>query len=163
MHVGLRHDTTACACESFRVFWHSDGQRLDPNASAIVLLCDGGGRNSGHKPLFQDDLQGVVNDLGVPIRVAHDPAYGAKCHPIARRLFSHVTRACQGIVFDSLQTVRGLIHKTKTHQGLAVTVRVVDTRYETGRKVSDAFKQHMPIVFDPVLPTWNYWAVPQCM
>jgi hypothetical protein len=163
MPVGLRHDTTACACESFRVFWHSDGQRLDPNASAILLWCDGGGRNSGHKPLFTEDLQGVVNDLGVPIRVAHSPAYGAKCHPSARRLFSHVTRACQGIVFDSLHTVRGLIQKTKTHQGLAVTVRVVDTLDETGRKVSDAFKQHMPIVFDPVLPTWNYWAVPQCM
>ena len=126
-----------------------------------MLLCDGGGRNSGHKPLCKDDLQGVVNDLGVPIRVAHDSAYGSQCHPIARRLFSHVTRACQGIVFDSLHTVRGLIQKTKTHQGLAVTVRVVDTRYETGRKVSDAFKQHMPIVFDTVLPKWNYWAIPQ--
>jgi len=27
--------------------------------------------------------------------------------------------------------------------------------------VSEAFKKHMPIVFDTVLPTWNYWAVPQ--
>src|SRR5436309_15121796 len=78
-----------------------------------------------------------------------------------RRLFSHVTRACQGVVFDSLHTVLGLIQKTKTQQGLAVTVRVVDKLYETGRKVSDAFKQHMPIVFDSVLPKWNYRAVLQ--
>jgi hypothetical protein len=27
--------------------------------------------------------------------------------------------------------------------------------------VSEAFKKHMPIVFDSVLPKWNYWAVPQ--
>ena len=161
IHVGLSHDTAAFACDSVQLFWHSDGQRLYPNASAILLLCDGGGSNSGHKHLFKEDLQGVVNDLGVPIRVAHYPAYCSKFHPIERRLFSHVTRACQGIVFDSLQTVRGLIQKTKTQQGLAVTVRVLDKLYETGRKVSDAFTQHMPIVFDPVLPKGNYWAVPQ--
>jgi hypothetical protein len=161
IHVGLSHDTTAFACDSLRVFWHSDGQRLYPNASAILLLCDGGGSNSARKHLFKEDLQGVVNDLGVTIRVAHYPAYCSKFNPIERRLFSHVTRACQGVVFDSLHTVLGLLQKTKTQQGLAVTVRVLDTLYETGRKVSDAFKQHMPIVFDTVLPKWNYWAVPQ--
>lgn len=161
IHLGLSHDTTAFACDSLRLFWHNDGQRLYPNASAILLLCDGGGSNSAHKHLFKEDLQDVVNDLGVTIRVAHYPAYCSKFNPIERRLFSHVTRACQGVVFDSLHTVLGLIQKTKTQQGLAVTVRVLDKLYETGRKVSDAFKQHMPIVFDTVLPKWNYWAVPQ--
>jgi hypothetical protein len=163
MHLGRSHDTTACACESLRVFWQHDGQRLSPNASAILVLCDGGGSHSAHKHLFKEDLQGVVNALGVSLRVAHSPAYCAKCTPIERRLFSHVTRACQGIVFDSLHTVLGLIQKTKTHQGLAVTVRVLDTLYETGRKVSAAFKEHMPIVFDSVLPKWNDLAVPQRM
>ena len=161
IHVGLSHDTTAFACDSLRVFWHSDGQRLYPNASAILLLCDGGGSNSCHKHLFKEDLQGVVNDLGVSIRVAHYPAYCSKFNPIERRLFSHVTRACQGVVFDSLQTVIRLIQKTQTHQGLAVTVRVLDKLYEGGRTVSEAFKKNMPIVFDTVLPKWNYWAVPQ--
>jgi hypothetical protein len=161
IHVGLSHDTTAFACDSLRLFWHSDGQRLYPNASAILLLCDGGGSNSCHKHLFKEDLQGVVNDLGVPIRVAHYPAYCSKFNPIERRLFSHVTRACQGVLFDSLHTVIGLIQKTKTQQGLAVTVRVLDKLYEGGRTVSKAFKKNMPIVFDTVLPKWNYWAVPQ--
>ena len=49
IHVGLSHDTTAFACDSLRLFWHSDGQRLYPHASAILLLCDGGGSNSAHK------------------------------------------------------------------------------------------------------------------
>jgi hypothetical protein len=161
MHVGLSRDTTAFACESLRVFWHSDGRCLYPNASAILLLCDGGGRNSCHKHLFKEDLQDVVNDLAVPIRVAHYPAYCSKFNPIERRLFSHVTRACHGVLFDSLQTVLGLIKKTKTQQGLSVTVRVLDKLYEGGRTVSDTFKKHMPIVFDTVLPKWNYWAMPQ--
>jgi Rhodopirellula transposase DDE domain len=161
IHVGLSRDTTAFACDSLRLFWHSDGRRLYPNASAILLLCDGGGSNSCHKHLFKEDLQDVVNDLAVPIRVAHYPAYCSKFNPIERRLFSHVTRACQGVLFDSLQTVLGLIQKTKTQQGLSVTVRVLDKLYEGGRTVSEAFKKHMPIVFDSVLPKWNYWAVPQ--
>lgn len=161
IHVGLSRDTTAFACDSLRLFWHSDGQRLYSNASAILLLCDGGGSNSCHKHLFKEDLQALANDLEVPIRVAHYPAYCSKFNPIERRLFSHVTRACQGVLFDSLHTVMGLIQKTKTQQGLSVTVRVLDKLYEGGRTVSEAFKKHMPIVFDTVLPQWNYWAMPQ--
>jgi Rhodopirellula transposase DDE domain len=103
IHVGLSRDTTAFACESLRLFWHSDGRRLYPNASAILLLCDGGGSNSCHKHLFKEDLQDVVNDLAVPIRVAHYPAYCSKFNPIERRLFRHVTRACQGVLLDSLR------------------------------------------------------------
>src|SRR5712692_3602171 len=161
IHVGLSRDTTAFACESLRVFWHSDGRRLYPNASAILLLCDGGGSNSCHKHLFKEDLQGLVNDIAVPIRVAHYPAYCSKFNPIERRLFSHVTRACQGVLFDSLPTVLGLMQKTKTPQGLTVTVRVLDKLYEGGRTVSQAFKKNMPIVFEKLLPKWNYWALPQ--
>lgn len=161
MHLGLSRDTTEFACDSLRLFWHADGQRLYPTASAILLLCDGGGSNSCYKHLFKEDLQGVVNDLGVPIRVAHYPAYCSKFNPIERRLFSHVTRACQGVLFDSLQTVLRLIQKTKTQQGLTVTVRVLDKLYQGGRTVSEAFKKNMPIVFEKLLPKWNYWALPQ--
>ena len=161
IHLGLSRDTTQFACDSLRLFWHHDGQCLYPNASAILLLCDGGGSNSCHKHVFKEDLQGVVNDLAIPIRVAHYPAYCSKFNPIERRLFSHVTRACQGVLFDSLHTVQALIQKTKTHQGLTVTVRVLDTLYEGGRTVSAAFKKNMPIVFEKLLPQWNYWAVPQ--
>src|SRR5712691_11868122 len=161
MHLGLSRDTTEFACESLRLFWHADGQRLSPKASAILLLCDGGGSHSCHKHLCKEDLQGVVNDLAVPIRVAHYPAYGSQCNPIERRLFSHVTRACQGVLCDSLHTVLGRMQKTKTQQELTVTVRVLDTLYQGGRTVSAAFKKHMPIVFEKLLPQWNYWALPQ--
>jgi hypothetical protein len=161
MHLGLSRDTTEFACDSLRMFGHTDGQRLYPHASAISLLCDGGGSNSCRKHLFKEDLQGVVNDLRISIRVAHYPAYCSKFNPIERRLFCHVTRACQGVLFDSLHTVRQLIQKTTTQQGLSVTVRVLDKLYEAGRKVSDTFKENTSIIFDPVLPKWNYRAVPQ--
>lgn len=72
-----------------------------------------------------------------------------------------MTRACQGVLFDSLQTVERLMQKTTTQSGLSVTVRVIDKLYKTGRKVSEHFKKKMPIVFEPILPKWNYWAMPQ--
>ncbi len=161
LHLGLSRDTTEFACDSLRLFWQHEGQRLYPDASAILLLCDGGGSNSCRKHLFKEDLQSLVNELRIPIRVAHYPAYCSKFNPIERRLFCHVTRACQGVLFDSLQTVVRLMQKTTTQTGLSVTVRVIDKLYETGRKVSEAFKKKMPIVFEPVLPKWNYWARPQ--
>jgi len=163
LHLGLSRETIEFACDSLRLYWCHDGQRLYPRASAILLLCDGGGSNSCRKHLFKEDLQRVVNEWGIPIQVAHYPAYCSKFNPIERRLFCHVTRACQGVLFDSLQTVVDLMQKTKTQAGLSVTVRVLDKLYETGRKVSDAFKQNMPIVFEPVLPKWNYRVVPQRM
>ena len=77
------------------------------------------------------------------------------------RLFPHVTRACQGVIFKSLELVCQLIPQTKTQLGLSVTVNVLDRIYETGRKVPTDFKQNMPILFDDLLPQWNYTAAPQ--
>jgi len=34
--------------------------------------------------------------------------------------------------------------------------------YETGRKATAQMKQHLRIVFDHILPKWNYRAMPQC-
>jgi DDE family transposase len=99
--VGLSRDTTALACDSLRLYWESDGQYDDPQASELWLVCDGGGSNSCRKHLCKHDLHAVVNEVGLPIRVAHYPAYCAKFHPLERRLFCHVTRACQGVLFDS--------------------------------------------------------------
>lgn len=160
-HGGRSRDTTACAGESWRVCGHAEGPRVSPKASALLLLCAGGGSPSGHTPLGKADLPGVVNDLALPRRVAHSPASGSPCTPIARRLFSHVTRAWQGVLLEALHTVLALRHKTKTPQGRTVTVRVRDTLSQGGRTVREAFKKPMPIVFATLLPKWHYWALPQ--
>lgn len=161
LHLGLSRDTSQFACDSLRMYFEQDGLRLYPQAKEWLLLCDGGGSNGCRTHIFKQDLQQLVNDLGVAIRVAHYPAYCSKYNPIERRLFCHVTRACQGVLFDALATVQSLMEKTSTRQGLNVTVRVIETLYETGRKASKAFKQHMPIEFDDLLPKWNYRVLPQ--
>nr|WP_251959502.1 hypothetical protein [Nostoc commune] len=107
------------------------------------------------------DLQALVNELGIEIRIAHYPPYTSKYNPIEHRLFPHVTRACQGVIFESVEIVEELIAKTKTKSGLQVFTTILDGVYKTGRKVTEEFKQMMEIVFDDYLPQWNYTAVPQ--
>lgn len=161
LHLGLSRDTSEFACDSLRLYWAQEGSHLYPDTEELLLLCDGGGSNGSRTHIFKQDLQELVNELGLTIRVAHYPAYCSKFNPIERRLFSQVTRACQGVLFDTLATVRSLMEKTSTRSGLSVTVRVIEKLYEVGRKASENFKKQMPIVFDEILPKWNYRVLPQ--
>lgn len=160
LSVGTSHDTTEFACDSIAWWWTEYGRKLYPGADSICLLCDGGGSNSSIKYLFKEDLQGLADRLGIEIRVAHYPPYCSKYNPIERRLFPHVTRACQGVLFDSVATVKRLLEKTSTATGLRVVVEVLDKVYQTGRAYTEGFKETMKILFDDVLPKWNYRAVP---
>ena len=87
--------------------------------------------------------------------------YTSKYNPIEHRLFPHVTRACQGVIFESVEIVKDLMAKAKTQTGLKVFTAVLDKAYQTGRQVTKEFKQTMDIVFDDYLPQWNYTAKPQ--
>lgn len=163
INIGLSHDTSQFACDSFRWYWNRVGKQCYPEATSMLWLCDCGGSNSAAHYLFKQDLQQLANELGVEIRVAHYPSYCSKYNPIERRLFPHVGRACQGLLFDTLDTVVGLMRKASTSTGLKTTVNVIHRIYETGRKVADNFKTSMQILFDDLLPKWNYRATPQNM
>jgi hypothetical protein len=65
------------------------------------------------------------------------------------------------VIFDSVQTVQQLIAKATTRTGLKVFTTILDKPYQTGRKVAEEFKSTMAIVFDELLPQWNYTAKPQ--
>ncbi len=161
LQLGTSHDTAECACDAIRHWWREHGQHHYLTATSILLLCDGGGSNSSRQYLFKQDLQALVNELGIEIRIAHYPPYTSKYNPIEHRLFPHLTRACQGVIFESVDMVKDLMARAKTQTGLSVVVNLVDKVYQTGRKVAEDFKQTMSIVFDQYLPQWNYTAQPQ--
>ena len=161
INIGLSHDTSQFACDSFRWYWNRIGKRCYPDATSILWLCDSGGSNGANLNIFKEDLQSLVDDIGIEIRVAHYPSYCSKYNPIERRFFPHVGRACQGKLFDTLDTVVELMRRTATSTGLSATVNVIRRAYDTGRKVAKHFKANMSIVFDDLLPKWNYCAIPQ--
>jgi len=160
VNLGISHDTSEFACDSIERWWESRGRMLYPRATSILLLCDGGGSNSASQYLFKEDLQRLVDRNGIEIRVAHYPPYTSKYNPIEHRLFPHLTRACQGVIFHSVELVKELMEKAKTSTGLEVTVDILDKVYQTGRKYAADFKETMKIVFDDILPKWNYRAIP---
>lgn len=160
INIGISKDTSEFACDSLRNWWYNQGQYLYPQATSILALCDGGGSNSSHHYIFKEDLQKLVDEIGIEIRIAHYPPYTSKYNPIEHRLFPHVTRACQGVVFKSVELVKSLMEKTRTSKGLRVTVSVIAKVYQTGRKVTAGFRENMTIKFDEFLPKWNYTALP---
>lgn len=161
VHLNTSHETSELACESIAEWWVNHGRKAYPKARKILILCDGGGSNSAARYVFKEDLQKLANRLRVQIRIAHYPPYCSKYNPIEHRLFPHVTRACRGVIFHTLETVRHYISKTRTEKGLTVDVRILEKAYETGRKCAEGFKQKMKIKFDKKLPKWNYQAIPQ--
>ena len=163
INIGLSRDTTQFACDSLKWYWNRIGRPSYPSADSILLLCDCGGSNSANKYIFKHDLQAVANSIGVEIRVAHYPSYCSKYNPIERRFFPHVSRACTGMLFDTLQTAVDLMRTASTSTGLKTTVNVIRRLYETGRNATDAMKQYIrsTINYDTFLPTWNYVAIPQ--
>ena len=122
INLGLSHDTTQFACDSFKWFWNRIGRQRYPTATSILLVCDGGGSNSANKYIFKHDLQQLCNEIDVEIRVAHYPPYCSKYNPIERRLFPHVGRACRGMLFESIDRVVQLMRRTRTATGLRTTV-----------------------------------------
>jgi hypothetical protein len=161
MTLGTSHDTSEFSCDCIKNWWETYGKHQYPKASSILLLADGGGSNSSRHYIFKEDLQNLANEIGIEIRMAHYPPYTSKYNPIEHKLFCHVTRACAGAVFTSIEVAKGCIEKTSTFKGLRVFTSILDKTYKTARKASEDFKQNIPIVFDEYLAKWNYRAIPQ--
>lgn len=162
IHLNTSHDTSELCWDRVALWWEHTGRAAHPRATRLLVLGDGGGSNSAAHYLFKEDLQRLANRLGVEIRVAHSPPYCSKHNPIEHRVFPHITRACQGVIFHTVDIAQQFIARARTTSGLRVTVRILDKVYQTGRKYAAGFKHNMKILFDDPLPTWNYRAVPEC-
>jgi hypothetical protein len=71
-----------------------------------------------------------------------------------------VTRACQGVIFISVETALEKMAKTSTTKGLTASVHLLAGEYPTGQKAPKNYKKNMRIAFDEDLPAWNYRAIP---
>lgn len=161
INLNTSHDTGELCCDSIALWWDEHGHAAYPQAQCLLILCDGGGSNSAKHHLFKEDLQGLANRLGLELRVAHYPPYCSKHNPIEHQVFPHITAACQGVIFHTVEIAKQFIERAKTSTGLSVTVSILDKVYATGRKYAEGFKEHLKILFDDHLPKWNYRAIPQ--
>jgi len=131
----------------------------------MLLLFDCGGSNSANKYLFKHDLQRVADQTQMTIRVAHYPSYCSKYNLIERRFFSHISRVCTGMLFDTLERVVELMRKATTKTGLRTTVNVMRRIYESGRQATEEMKAiiRSTVQFHEILPKWNYTLKPRIL
>lgn len=161
INLGLSHDTSEFACDSFKWYWNRIGKQRYPEATSILLTCDGGGSNSSNRYIFKHYLQRLSELIGLEIRVAHYPPYCSKYNPIERRFFPHIGRVCRGMLFDNIDRVAELMRRAKTSTGLRTTVNIIRREYETKQIATREIKANLRIVFDKLMPKWNYVASPE--
>ena len=67
------------------------------------------------------------------------------------------------MLFDTLETVVGLMRKATTATGLRTTVNVIKRLYESGRNATEEMKAHIrfTVQFADLLPKWNYTITPK--
>jgi hypothetical protein len=161
VNLNCSKDTSELFYDSLLLWWKNVGSIHYKSADSILILCDAGGSNSYRHYLFKEALQNLANEIKLKIRVAHYPPYCSKYNPIEHRMFPYITKALEGILLDSPQTVKKLINeRAKTKTGLKVIVNIIKKTYHIGRKVPDEFKENMKIRFDKVLGKLNYQAWP---
>ncbi len=59
INLGTSHETSQFACESIERWWQQHGRGQYPQASKLMLLCDGGGSNSARRYVFKEELRGL--------------------------------------------------------------------------------------------------------
>ena len=161
LHLNTSHDTSELACDSLELWWDEQGQTDYPGEDEVLVLCDGGGSNDARSYLFKEDLQSLGSRTHLKWRIAHYPTGCSKYNSIEHRAFPHVTRSCQGVPLENIECAKHYMEKAETTKGFRATVRIIDKVYETGRKYAADFKQNMTILFDEILPKWNYTTVPE--
>jgi hypothetical protein len=156
IHLNTSHDTSEFCCDSIRLWWETQGRLHYPEAKRLLILCDGGGSNASNRHVFKEALQALAEALGIEIRIAHYPPYCSKHNPIEHRLFPHITHACRGVVFHSVEIARRFMAEAKTTTGLTVIVKVIEKASVTGKKCAEDFCANMRIKFDgnylPLMP-----------
>lgn len=158
--LGKSKDTSEFLCDNLRHHWHNGIRQDYREAPEMLLLMDGGGSNSCLHYIVKEDLQKLANELGIKITIAHYPAYCSKYNPIEHRLFPHLQRSWEAMVFENYEIIKEQAEKTTTEKGLKVVAWINEKLYQNGRKYSQNFKETMTIVFDEVLPKWNYQIQP---
>jgi hypothetical protein len=159
--VGISHDTAEFAVQTVRTWWNEMGEPRYPNATSLLITADGGGSNGYRLRLWKLELQGLADELGIPISVCHLPPGTSKWNKIEHRLFSFITQNWRGKPLVTHQVIVNLIAATTTQTGLTVRSRLDDRVYAKGRRVTDKQLAGVHLEPDAFHGEWNYTIRPR--
>lgn len=156
VNIGTDHDTGAFAVASIRGWWRSEGKRLYPGTTKLLITADGGGSNGYRLRLWKVELQKLANETGLSIQVCHFPPGTSKWNKVEHRLFSFISSNWRGEPLKDYETVVKLISKTTTAKGLKVRCRLDRRKYPTGRKITAKEMNEVNMKRDVFHGEWNY-------
>lgn len=160
INIGTSYETAEFVCDSLKNWWNNHGKNDYPNAQEILIFCDAGGANSYLHNIFKVELQKIVNEINMPVKIVHYPPYTSKWNPIEHRVFPHITKALDGVPLYSIADAKNYIESAKTKAGLTVVADIMAKTYEKGKKVTKNFMDHIKIKFSDSLPKLNYTISP---
>ena len=156
--IGNSHDTAEFVCDNIARIWKDYLQWMYPKATAIYILCDGGGSNSASHHIFKQELLKLAASLELDIIIVHYPPYCSKYNPIEHRLFAHITKSWSGVPLLSAEYACKKANETTTSKGLVVVTSINSKEYQTQRTLDESYasERQKRIIFDEQLPKWNY-------
>jgi hypothetical protein len=160
VNVGTHHDTAAFAVHSIRAWWKGEGEKRYRGARRLLITADGGGSNGARLRLWKWELQGLANELKIPISICHFPPGTSKWNKVEHRLFSFISQNWRGEPLKDYETVVKLIAHTTTQGGLRVKCRLDLRHYPTGRKVTNKEMQSIHLQPNDFHGDWNYTISP---
>ena len=158
--VGTDHDTAAFAVETIRRWWQSMGKAIYPEAKQLMITADGGGSNGSRVRLWKTELQGLANELAIPIQVSHLPPGTSKWNKIEHRLFAFITQNWRAKPLISHEVIVNLIASTTNSKGLKVQCELDTNSYPPGTKVSPEEMAKVSLIPHHFHGEWNYTIKP---
>jgi hypothetical protein len=161
VEVGTSGNTGRFAADSIRYWLKHEGKKHYPDATRVLLECDGGGSNGSRPWLWKREIQKVSDDTGLIIEVRHYPPGASKWNPVEHRLLGAIAKNWEAIPLRDKETLLSLLRGTETAVGLRVTAHWNEKKYKTGEKVSKEEKDELNMKRNDNLPLWNYSFYPR--
>ena len=131
------------------------------HARELLITADCGGSNGYRVKLWKIELQKFANETGMIINVCHFPPGTSKWNKIEHKMFSFISKNWRGKPLITRETVVNLIGSTKTKSGLKIKVKLDESIYKTGRKITDKELKNISIERSGFHGEWNYKIKPR--
>jgi len=138
VNVGTDGNTAALAVESIRRWWQLTGKDAYPDATRLLVTCDGGGSNGSANKAWKAGLAELAAGTGLDITVCHFPPGTSKWNKIEHRLFCQISLAWRGRPLTSYDVIINTIGAVTTATGLTATAVLDENSYPTGTRISDS-------------------------
>jgi hypothetical protein len=158
--VGTSHETADFVTAALRTWWLENGRWCYPKARRWLLEADCGGANSNRTWGWKVALQGLADEFGVAITVAHLPPGASKWNRIEHRMFNLISANWTGEPLTSYETMLKFISTTTSATGFRCRVALDTTIYKTKIKVTEEQKASVRLKRHAILPQWNYTILP---